>query len=549
MSGRLGRSELGRLDTPAANSALWAAYGDALGWISELTDERGLRRRTEGRGLHDLQSWRRRIGGRSGVELELKPGTYSDDTQLRLAVGRACGPLGFDVEAFSRVELSVWPSYALGGGIGTKAAAAAMARPNARWSANFVDNYVNGGGNGAAMRVQPHAWVPKRPTTELLYDIARDAVVTHGHPRGILGAALHAVTLADLMPDNPQQLAALGERSWLDFVARLHELPIVMGHDPELSAFWIPAWEDLAGSSFEQAMKFSIDELAEDLMTAREALDSRVEVGDAYRAVLDALDLRRDSHRGSGTRTVVAALSLLTLWRRFDRNPQDMMVLAVNELGTDTDSIASMFGSYVGALTDRRPPSPPLDWELIAAEANRIASGEPSHHSYPDLLTWDPPKTQGDALVGTESSLFVLGLGKVQQASEVHWNSRRDFGWVEVQTEFGQTLVIKRRAELPEYGAISGLHAVKREEQAPRTTSPTSTPVIDDAGDVALFPSTSVRPSAAEALDQSIRRVRDKRFASMVIGDCIKSLTADYGPATAAAFGALVADILAEDRR
>ena len=30
-------------------SALWAAYGDALGWISELTDTAGLMRRTGAR--------------------------------------------------------------------------------------------------------------------------------------------------------------------------------------------------------------------------------------------------------------------------------------------------------------------------------------------------------------------------------------------------------------------------------------------------------------------------------------------------------------------
>ena len=35
--------------TRVTRSALWAAYGDALGWISELTDASGLKRRTEGR--------------------------------------------------------------------------------------------------------------------------------------------------------------------------------------------------------------------------------------------------------------------------------------------------------------------------------------------------------------------------------------------------------------------------------------------------------------------------------------------------------------------
>ena len=76
-------------------SALWAAYGDALGWISELTDEAGLKRRTAGAPLCRPIKWTRRIGGRSGVTTSLPQGCYSDDSQLRLATSRAIRP---DVE-------------------------------------------------------------------------------------------------------------------------------------------------------------------------------------------------------------------------------------------------------------------------------------------------------------------------------------------------------------------------------------------------------------------------------------------------------------------
>ena len=49
------------------NSVLWAAYGDALGFISELVNEKGLLRRTQGAELDGLMAWRRRVGGRGGV--------------------------------------------------------------------------------------------------------------------------------------------------------------------------------------------------------------------------------------------------------------------------------------------------------------------------------------------------------------------------------------------------------------------------------------------------------------------------------------------------
>lgn len=122
--------------TRVARSALWAAYGDALGWISELTDARGLKRRTGGAPLNEHVAWKRRIGGRSGVTASLPQGCCSDDSQLRLATGRAIRSDGFDVEAFAKVELPVWLSYGLGGGKSTCAAAAQLGRKNPTWWSN-----------------------------------------------------------------------------------------------------------------------------------------------------------------------------------------------------------------------------------------------------------------------------------------------------------------------------------------------------------------------------------------------------------------------------
>ena len=148
-------------------SSVWAAYGDALGFISELTDEAGLLRRTQGVPLVEPVSWQRRIGGRQGVNVVLPAGCYSDDTQLRLSTARAIGPNGFDVEAFAKVELTVWPSYALGGGRGTKAAATSLAKDQIAWYANTFKGWTDCGGNGAAMRIQPHVWSSRGSTIRL----------------------------------------------------------------------------------------------------------------------------------------------------------------------------------------------------------------------------------------------------------------------------------------------------------------------------------------------------------------------------------------------
>jgi ADP-ribosylglycohydrolase len=174
-------------------SALWAAYGDALGFMSELTDQSGLLHRTGQDSVRTTVSWKRKIGGRFGPFVDMPAGAYSDDTQLRLAVARSIrGDGKFDVETFANIELPVWLSYALGAGRGTRAAASSLIRDNVNWVTNFYESdeqgYVSSGGNGAAMRIQPHVWSAsnrRRPET-YLQDVIRDTIVTHGHPRAIL---------------------------------------------------------------------------------------------------------------------------------------------------------------------------------------------------------------------------------------------------------------------------------------------------------------------------------------------------------------------------
>ena len=91
----------------------------------------------------------------------LPAGCYSDDTQLRLATGRAIRPDSFDVEAFAKVELPVWLGYALGAGKSTSAAALNLSKPRTSWFANTFKGWTESGGNGAAMRIQPHVWAAR----------------------------------------------------------------------------------------------------------------------------------------------------------------------------------------------------------------------------------------------------------------------------------------------------------------------------------------------------------------------------------------------------
>ena len=73
----------------------------------------------------------------------------------------------------------------------------------------------------------------------------------------------------------------------------------------------------------------------------------------------------------------------------------EAMRIAANELGTDTDTIATMAGAILGAATEADPPVEVLDADLFRSEADRLAEiadgGKPPNHAYPDLLHWSAP--------------------------------------------------------------------------------------------------------------------------------------------------------------
>ena len=380
-------------------SVLWAAYGDALGWISELTDSKGLKRRTGGAPLCRPIAWIRRIGGRSGITTLLPEGCYSDDSQLRLATGRAIGPNGFDVEVFAKVELPVWLSYGLGGGKSTSAGAVNLSRPSVPWFANTFKGWSNSGGNGAAMRIQPHVWATSAldDPESYLPDVVRNTICTHSHPIGLLGSVVHALTLAHTM--------ATGRHPSVDDLLTATKiaarLPETMQRDTEVGSYWRGAFERESGA-FDDAWRRAIEECREALGVAGRSVSS-ANATDRYAALMDRLKLRDPARRGSGMLTAIASVGLL--WCEAD--PEKAMQLAANEVGTDTDTIASMAGALVGVAADSEPPNTVLDAALFRSEADRltkIACGghpETRRYPYPDLLHWSPPSRRADTLVRT----------------------------------------------------------------------------------------------------------------------------------------------------
>lgn len=437
------------------SSALWSAYGDILGFPTELVNEAGVLRRLGEKTVSLPKKWERMIGGRTGTWVELNAGSYSDDTQLRLATSRAIRADGyFDVEAFAKIELTVWLAYALGAGRGSKVGAAALAQRSVNWFSNFFEQkdviYTHGGGNGAAMRIQPHVWAAQNLGNPASYlpDVLQNSICTHGHPRGIAGSVIHAVCLAHILNYGeippPSDWRMLG--SFISVATEYIE------ENSDLSTFWLPTWNSRTGTHFAEEMEKIRFEWEADVNIAEDIISSTAP-DYAYYTLLNKLGGYSPSERGSGIKC--ALFSLAAAWIHRSNNPANALGQIANSLGSDTDTIATMTGALLGAINPKSlPPGAIQDREYIIQEAERMfaISEESSKCSftYPDLLSWQPPKSQLEVVGVNNGNMFVIGLGKAKPISPEFSLPKSDASWQWLELSFGQTILCKRRAELSE---------------------------------------------------------------------------------------------------
>ncbi|MBA5237074.1 ADP-ribosylglycohydrolase family protein [Pectobacterium aroidearum] len=428
------------------NSALWAAAGDAIGWISELTDENGLRHRVGDTYLLKPVGWNRKIGGYSGVTVSLPAGTYSDDTQLRLAVSRSIRDNGeFDIESFAKIELPVWLSYALGAGRATKWAASNLMRKDITWFSNFYKTngteYINAGGNGTAMRIQPHVWSCKDLSQKTYTtSIIKDSLVTHGNLLAVCGAILHADTLQyALLNERPAGISDLEE-----IIEGFSFIPERINSIYELKNFWLPNWESISQKSLADEVERIRVETKSLLAKSVDATNKIIEPLEKYKAVIDSLECNKESRRGAATNTAIASSLLCYFFK--ESSPYEAMVSCVNELGTDTDSIASMAGAILGCYNDI-PKWDIQDSQYIINESIRltnISQGLATNNfSYPNINKWLSPQTQSDSLFKDKAgNYYVLGLGNARSLKSETWQTKMH-SWQWLQLEFGQTILIK----------------------------------------------------------------------------------------------------------
>ncbi|WP_416352785.1 ADP-ribosylglycohydrolase family protein [Arthrobacter sp. TB 26] len=445
---------------------LGAAAGDALGWPQEDRSQivgGNAARQVEPRASY--RSWSRNGGTQFSRYLDpVDAGQYSDDTQLMLSVARSsfAGPDWY--EWFTRIELPQWPLYQRGGGGAVMRASRAWADGRPPWritrasDESKVASYFNAGANGVAMRIAPHVLAISDASTDvLLRRVVKDGVATHGHPRALLGAAVHALTLryalrqSSTLEYGELLHAIIGERSWrnpsilMDSVQDdWHEASKHL--DTELSrrnpGYLWEATADEMDSLLQIAVNgLSRGPMANDQQTLTE---------------LGCFDKR---HSGSGT---VAAVAAMYIAARTAARPMSGLLRAGFLKDADTDTLCSMTGSILGALhgsswlgelgTNVQDRSHIVGTGLRMAD---IANGDHLSKGYSPL---QPTHISSAALRNWATKLFADGhvdtlpdgrQAHIRDIVELQARSRSFVTRATLVTSDEQTLLVDRVAKRP----------------------------------------------------------------------------------------------------
>lgn len=327
-------------------SLLGSAIADALGWITEfLKSKEQLRKRYGVDKIKDFRSWKKKTGGRFYAYIDfINQGEYSDDTQLMLCTARSLKPDGTcDMEHFSKIELPLWLDYARGAGITVTAAAKAIQRKTAKWNSNFFrvkagNEYIDyraAGANGAAMRIAPIVLANIFDFERAYNEVWKNAIVTHGHPRAIIGALVYSKALHLAMTGEHQSLQDIAS-ALQTFVKDLY-IPFQEQGIKE----WVEMWNYGQKEDFEAQFERTKQEMLTQLDFVVHSLNLPPE------KVMFQLGCFERVTKGSGTSTVSAAIALFL---RYRHNYEQAVIETINLIGADTDTIGLMVGGLAGAV-------------------------------------------------------------------------------------------------------------------------------------------------------------------------------------------------------
>ncbi len=437
----------------AHGALLGVAVGDALGWPQEQNSGR-LGQAPESPETLTFQPWRRKGGSRfQAYEEHIKAGEYSDDTQLLIATARSILRSKNWAPILSRQELPLWLLYERGGGGATKRAARVWLSGGPPWKPpkRQLQSYFDAGGNGVAMRILPHVLKTGQTREHLMRDVMRNGILTHGHPRALIGAIVYAHAAWWITrTSTPLPLGGVIE----ELLDNRAEWEVFPGHTEGSTAGWLDAANYAFPHGYEAEWKKTVQEICDGLVTVHAAIRKQGALLNDQ-AMLERLGCFGKMN-GSG---VVAALAVLYLFSVHITDPITGLRTMAFAKSADADTLASMLGGLFGLTLGLEWIPASLqqvqDHDLIGDIADRLVRSSFQQEGVP-IPGWNEQHTQQvlEKLRTNQTadlSLGILGDAKVVSHQALKPMTRtilRADEW-RLQTDAGQTIYITQAQRAP----------------------------------------------------------------------------------------------------
>lgn len=329
---------------------LATAIGDALGWPNEPLSKNKIKNSK----VNDyFVGWTRRNNKPCYHDEKILPGEYSDDTQMTLSVARSIITGNWE-KFFVEKELPFWLNYERGGGRALLKAAKSCKEGALLWRSNYTKDYFNAGGNGAVMRILPHVIAAAQTSDSkgMWIDVIKDAIITHGHPRAILGATCYAYALDYLL--RKDAVLEYGE-----LVTAVIEGKEIWGAYISYDAFgnWLDVASQHRDYDYASEWENTLSRMVKQLGFIKDSLKKGLMLDDTN--VLTQLECFSNTN-GAGDVAILAAIYLAS---RYATNPTLGIKVPAFSFGTDTDTIASITGGLLGMLCGMNWI--PFEWKAV----------------------------------------------------------------------------------------------------------------------------------------------------------------------------------------
>ncbi|MFN6517224.1 MAG: ADP-ribosylglycohydrolase family protein [Nostoc sp. CreGUA01] len=296
-------------------------------------------------------------------------------------------------------------------------------------------------------------------SASLYIDIWRNSIITHGHPRGLIGALLLADSIK-LLIENPQN-----QLEWLDSLiekcSNYSQLEKIWNQD-NLFLSWKNKWQSVCNHNFTFAWNDICQETIEYLVIVKREYNT----GDLDK-ILTRIGCFERQTKGAGNITVVASILFLCRFSDFQNgssNFGNVITPIVNKIGIDTDTIAYFAGAMLGVKYGLQS-IPELfkqkiqDYNYLLKVADYCYGLYSKNKNLESIFIYPEKKNinlskistllQNPDANSTYIDIPIFGNAKILQDDDITptWQEKH-LHFVKLELEFGQTIYCKVERDL-----------------------------------------------------------------------------------------------------